>query len=84
MPSNKIIVVAILCVSIVLSTWLVMRQSKQPTITPQKNIVSVESYKSANIHTDDSWKKILITLDTNSQNSEIQSLFDRKDNVSAL
>ena len=73
MPSNKIITILIVCAGIVISIWLLQKNTR--SISTVQNTNSIYSDTDQNTETTENtdWKNILVTVDEKNQNSTIIS-----------
>src|SRR3989338_5599143 len=67
MPSSKIFSIIILCVAVVVSTWLLREKPVKTGLTANKEAVSAQPYENV-AESSSQWKKILASVDKNNQN----------------
>src|SRR3989344_947592 len=66
MPSSKIFSIIILCVAVVVSTWLLREKPVKTGLTANKEAVSAQPYENV-AESSSQWKKILASVDTKNQ-----------------
>ena len=66
MPSSKIFSIIILCVAVVVSTWLLREKPVKTGLTANKEVVSAQPYENVT-ESSNQWKKILTSVDTKNQ-----------------
>lgn len=68
MPSNKTFTIIILCGAVVISTWLLFKETPVSLTSVTKNsAIQVDTYKNSDEGTNDEWKKLLTDLSKSDQ-----------------